>query len=100
MQKTNLHSLQAPPTVERLLRFRNKRKFGFTLAEVLITLAIIGIIAAMTVPTILSNVNEQGWRSAFLKNYALIRQAHQLSIRNGEDFLKGGKARPLLIQYM
>ena len=30
-------------------------KFAFTLAEVLITLGIIGIVAAMTLPTIIQN---------------------------------------------
>lgn len=34
-------------------------KFGFTLAEVLITLGIIGIVAAMTIPTLLQNNYEK-----------------------------------------
>jgi len=34
----------------------------------------------------MSKVQEHGFRSAFLKNYALIKQAHQLSIKNDEDF--------------
>ena len=33
----------------------NNRK-GFTLAEVLITLAVIGVVSAMTLPTLISNV--------------------------------------------
>ena len=32
---------------------------GFTLAEVLITLGIIGVVAAMTIPTLTQNVNEK-----------------------------------------
>lgn len=35
-----------------------KLRFGFTLAEVLITLGIIGIVAAMTIPTLLAKLTE------------------------------------------
>lgn len=35
------------------------KKFGFTLAEVLIALAIVGVVAAMTIPTLSSNTKEQ-----------------------------------------
>lgn len=34
---------------------------AFTMAEVLITLGIIGIVAAMTLPTILENVRQRQW---------------------------------------
>ena len=33
----------------------NKQLFGFTLAEVLITLGIIGVVAAITLPTLIQN---------------------------------------------
>lgn len=39
-------------------------KKGFTLAEVLITLAIIGVVAAMTIPTIVANYQEKSWSTA------------------------------------
>ena len=41
-----------------------KKKNGFTLAEVLITLAIIGVVAALTIPTLVMNFNEKSWDSA------------------------------------
>ena len=37
---------------------------GFTLAEVLITLAIIGIVAALTIPTLIQNYQERAWNTA------------------------------------
>lgn len=51
------------------------RKLGFTLAEVLITLVIIGVIAAMTVPTLMNNTNAQEFRSAFKKAISGVNQA-------------------------
>ena len=35
------------------------KKRGFTLAEVLITLAVIGVVAAMTLPTLIAKINEK-----------------------------------------
>ncbi len=40
------------------------RHSAFTLAEVLITLGIIGIVAAMTIPTLITNNQEKGWSTA------------------------------------
>lgn len=53
-----------------------KKNFGFTLAEVLITLGIIGIIAAMTIPTLLNNIETERFRSALKKTYSSISQVH------------------------
>ena len=39
-------------------------KAAFTLAEVLITLAVIGIVAAMTLPGLIQNHNEKAWSTA------------------------------------
>ena len=40
------------------------KKIGFTLAEVLITLAIIGIVAALTIPTLVQNYQTRAWNTA------------------------------------
>lgn len=55
------------------------KKLGFTLAEVLITLVIIGVIAAMTVPTLMNNTNAQEFRSAFKKAISGVNQALTLN---------------------
>ena len=39
-------------------------KAAFTLAEVLITLAIIGVVAAITIPSLVKNYNEKAWKTA------------------------------------
>lgn len=43
------------------------KKNGFTLAEVLITLAIIGVVATMTLPALMNNTQEQQARTALKK---------------------------------
>ena len=40
------------------------KKVAFTLAEVLITLAIIGVVAAITIPSLVKNYNEKAWSTA------------------------------------
>lgn len=49
---------------------------GFTLAEVLITLAIIGVVAALTVPTVIRNYQERQTVTALKKFYTEISQAY------------------------
>ena len=40
------------------------KKTGFTLAEVLITLGILGVVAAITIPTLMSNYKQRAWDTA------------------------------------
>jgi len=51
------------------------RKKGFTLAEVLITLGIIGMIAEMTIPTLMNNVGNQVFKVGLKKSYSVLSQA-------------------------
>ena len=55
-------------------------KKGFTLAEVLITLGIIGIIAAITMPTLINNSTELQFRSAFKKGLSSLNQAVTMNV--------------------
>ncbi|MDD3236767.1 MAG: type II secretion system protein [Candidatus Gastranaerophilales bacterium] len=50
-------------------------KKAFTLAEVLITLVIIGVIAALTIPALLNDTNKQEYRTATKKAYSVLSQA-------------------------
>lgn len=56
-----------------------KKRFGFTLAEVLITLGIIGVVAAMTIPTLIANTNGAKYRSQFKKTLSTLNQAGLMS---------------------
>ena len=55
------------------------KRFGFTLAEVLITLGIIGVVAAMTIPTLIANTNGAKFRSQFKKTISTLNQAGLMS---------------------
>ena len=57
-----------------------KEKFGFTLAEVLITLGIIGIVSALTIPTLINNYKEKVRDNQFKKVYATLNQALRMTI--------------------
>ena len=54
-------------------------KKGFTLAEVLITLVIIGVIAAMTIPTLMNSTNNQEFRVGLKKAISALNQAMSLN---------------------
>ena len=55
--------------------FPHTKRAAFTLAEVLITLGIIGIVAAMTIPTLVANYQKKVLKTQFAKKYAEISQA-------------------------
>ena len=52
-----------------------RRTFGFTLAEVLITLGIIGVVAAMTMPALVQNQQKRSLEVATQKFYSMMSQA-------------------------
>ena len=54
---------------------------GFSLAEILITLAIIGVVAALTIPLLLTQINNMRYKTEFKKLYSSIEQA-TISIKN------------------
>ncbi len=56
------------------------KRFGFTLAEVLITLGIIGVVAAMTMPTLMNSTNGAQYRTAYKKALSVLSQAVVLNI--------------------
>jgi len=53
------------------------KKNAFTLAEVLITLGIIGVVAALTLPTVINNTQKKELETGLRKNYSLMQQALQ-----------------------
>ena len=66
-------------------RWNNSRKIAFTLAEVLITLGIIGIVAAMTMPVLIQKTKEKETISKLKKFNSVMNQAFTIAkVQNGE----------------
>ncbi len=65
---------------------QNIRRAAFTLAEVLITLGIIGVVAALTIPSLIAKYQEQQLKAQFKKTYSTMAQALQFVVLdNGGD---------------
>ena len=62
------------------------KKSGFTLAEALVTLMIIGVVAAMTIPSLMQNTAQQEFKAAYKKAISTLNQAVTLNYAlDGED---------------
>lgn len=61
----------------------NDNKKAFTLAEVLITLGIIGVVAALTIPNLMNAHKAARYRSQFLKSYSTLQQVFRLMQEDG-----------------
>ncbi len=73
---TQKYLLNANKTLtQRNITRNNQKKHGFTLAEVLITLVIIGIIAAITVSSIIVSTQKRETVSKLKKAYSVLTQA-------------------------
>lgn len=67
--------------MRNIITFR-KTKFAFTLAEVLITLGIIGIVAEITIPTLIQNMREQQTIGMLKKEYSVLSQAYDMAVQD------------------
>lgn len=59
--------------------WNNQRKMAFTLAEVLITLGIIGVVAALTMPALIGNYRKVQTVTKLKKAYSSLQQSVQMS---------------------
>ena len=76
-------------------------KKAFTLAEVLITLGIIGVVAAMTIPALMTKIQHKKLESQFNEAYSLLAQAVKMYNQDEENERRVGKFGevPLLRKY-
>lgn len=62
-----------------------KEKLAFTLAEVLITLGVIGVVAAITIPGLITSYNKKITETRLAKFYSVFNQAIRLSVAENGD---------------
>ena len=78
MPKQN-KTLRLPP--------RNDRSMGFTLSEILITLAIMGTVMAITIPTLTQRANKNTYVAGLKKTYGLLNTATNQIMMNNSNTL-------------
>ena len=64
---------------------KSNKKTGFTLAEVLITLGIIGVVAALTIPTLIQKQTNAFTEASLKKFYSTFNQAIKASVEENGD---------------
>lgn len=60
----------------------NSKKSAFTLSEVLLTLGVIGVVAAVTIPALMNNISNAQYKTAAKEIVSQIQQAAQQSIND------------------
>lgn len=60
---------------------------GFTLSEVLITLVILGVIAAITIPTLIANYRREATSAKLKKFYSTLHQVSYRAKSDGKDWI-------------
>lgn len=64
-------------------------KKGFTLSEVMLVLSVIGVIAALTIPGMIQNLQDRQYKVAYKKMYSSLSQATSQMVADNGGTLKG-----------
>ena len=77
------------------------KKKGFTLAEVLITLAIIGVVAAIAIPSVISNTQQQEFKTGLRKAVSVLNSAITMNMAiDGETPYDNANLMGYLMRHM
>ncbi len=95
-------SLAMTPGVNRVPYGTMVCGFAFTMAEILLSLTIIGVVAAITLPSLTGNINERTWNTQRKALYARMSQAISLmpalnGYSDSETFVAAGLSKVLKI---
>ena len=76
----NKHSLLPDTAFSRFTSHFSRKRIAFTLAEVLITLGIVGVVAAITMPTLINKYRVKVLENQFKKANSVLQQALKKSV--------------------
>lgn len=79
---------QSPPPrnsiIGNILRLP-KEQMGFTLAEILLTIGVIGVVVALTIPSLITKINNKGYVEHLIKTYSTLQNAtNQMILEDGD----------------
>ena len=83
--RENSITLSNSAKIGKIPKILVKKKKGFTLAEVLITLGVIGIVAALTIPNLARKWEERAIISKYKKMYATLSNAYNRAVADKGD---------------
>jgi len=69
--------------------FKIRSKRAFTLAEVLVTLAVIGVIASLTIPPLVKSYEKREWISGYKSTYSIVNRATRMIMADNNGTLLG-----------
>lgn len=64
------------------MQLLNSKKTAFTLSEVLLVLSVIGVVSALTIPTLVQKISDDQYKAAWKKNFSILSQTTNLMLAN------------------
>ncbi len=80
--------------------FKNKKSMAFTLAEILMVMGILGVVAAITVPNLNKSVGDQERVAKVQTMVADVEQAYKVALRKYEDGWSNSAYGPRILEFM
>ena len=87
----NKHSLLPDTAFSRFTSHFSRKRIAFTLAEVLITLGIIGIVVALTIPNLVQGYRKRVVETRLKEFYTITQQAFKMAEAENGDIQNWGK---------